>query len=299
MALTKKVNGVEYEVLRFPMKNLNISQGCNGQYSHQGSNGIDCCGKNSGIEPTYAPCTMKLMKCWGSDYGNPCWFQSVNKVLFADGTIDYATFLFLHDNSIADIQAYANAGKTWTQWQEFGDEGTAGKATGNHSHIAVAKGAFQTTYVLNSQGVYCLPGEISPDKAFVVDGVTIYNNGQPTGSGNALSWKKAADIKTSTAASTTSAASSSSSQTLPSDAVVCKRRIVPKTKVNIRTAPSLSGTVAETIDGSQYRTMTHYVVREGYVWGTWTYNGIRYYMAVQTVDGNGNVTGNLCTITAI
>lgn len=119
-----------YQLLGFPMEYLNISQGCNGQFSHQGSYAIDICGKDTGIDETIAPCDMKFL--WHDQYvyANTVFMQSVNKVMFADGTIDYATFCFAHDNDVSDIDAWANAGNIWKQGETFGDEGTAGYATG-------------------------------------------------------------------------------------------------------------------------------------------------------------------------
>lgn len=119
MALTKTLNGVTYELVRFPMKNLKISQGCNGQFSHQGVYALDLCGKDAGSEPTYAPCKMHLVATDSYQNGNAVFMQSDNKVMFADGTVDYATFMFIHDNYIADIVQVKN----FNQWQEFGDEG--------------------------------------------------------------------------------------------------------------------------------------------------------------------------------
>ncbi len=190
MALTKTKDGKTYELIRFPMKTMNITQGNNGQYSHQGVTALDIAGKDTGIEPTFAPCSMRYKWHDSAANGNAIFFESVNKVMFADGSIDYVTFMFIHDNYIGDILALANKGHVFAQWEEFGDEGTAGRATGNHCHFEVAKGRYSRPYDgPNLYGVYCLHNSISADKACVVDGVTIRN-------GNGMSWKKAADVKT-------------------------------------------------------------------------------------------------------
>lgn len=179
-----------YELLRFPMKCMNITQGNNGQYSHQGVNALDIAGKDTGIEPTFAPCSMRYKWHDSAANGNAIFFESTAPVMFADGTIDYATFMFIHDNYIGDILALANKGHVFAQWEEFGDEGTAGRATGNHCHFEVAKGRYSRPYDgPNLYGVYCLHNSISADKACVVDGVTIKN-------GNGMAWKKASQVKT-------------------------------------------------------------------------------------------------------
>lgn len=174
-----------YELIGFPMTVMNITQGNNGQFSHKGVNALDIAGKDGGIEPTFAPCSMHLVATDSYQNGNAVFMESDKKVLFADGTIDYATMMFLHDNYIADIAAV----KKFVQGQEFGDEGTAGYATGNHCHFEIAKGKFSHMYDRNGYGTYHLPGSISADKACVVDGTTIKN-------GNGMAWKKASQVGT-------------------------------------------------------------------------------------------------------
>ena len=161
-----------YEAILFPMEVCRITQGVNGQYSHQGTNAIDNGGKNSGIDPIYAPVTMKHVWRDSAKNGNAVFFESVNKVQFADGTIDYATFMFIHDNYIGDYKV----GQIFKQGQEFGDEGTAGNATGNHAHIEVAKGRYTKPYIKNKFGVFMLPNSIHPNKAFYINGTTVIND---------------------------------------------------------------------------------------------------------------------------
>lgn len=164
------------EYLKYPMKNMNITQGINGNYSHQGTNAIDDGGLNTGIEPLYAPCTMKNVARDTKDNGNAIWFESTEKVLFADGTVDYCTMMFIHDDYIGDIMP----GRVFKQVEEFGDEGTAGQATGNHSHIEVAKGKFTDMYVKKVN--YQLPYSIPPYEAFFINDVNVIN-------GNGYNWK--------------------------------------------------------------------------------------------------------------
>lgn len=183
----------KYELLRFPMKVMNITQGNNGQYSHQGVTALDIAGKDTGIDPTFAPCKMRIARKEGYANGNAVFAESVDKVMFADGTVDYAKFMFLHDNYTGDF----SVGRVFQQWEEFGDEGTAGYATGNHCHFEVAKGKLVWDKAgsgygyygrNNSTGVWHLQDSISADKACVVDGVTIKN-------GNGMGWKKASEVK--------------------------------------------------------------------------------------------------------
>lgn len=194
MALTKTKDGKTYELIRFPMKCMNITQGNNGPYSHQGVNALDIAGKDTGIDPTFAPCKMRIVRKEGPANGNAVFAESLEPVLFADGTIDYAKFMFLHDNYIGDFEV----GRVFSQWEEFGDEGTAGKATGNHCHFEVAKGrlvwdkagAGYGYYGYNATtGVWHLQDSISADKACVTDNVTITK-------GNGMAWKTSSQVQT-------------------------------------------------------------------------------------------------------
>lgn len=179
----------------FPMEYLNITQGCNGVFSHNGVPGaLDLAGKDTGIDETIAPCDMHLVAYDSQANGNAVFFQSDNKVLLADGTKDYVTMMFIHDNYIGDILARFRSGKGWKMGEPFGDEGVAGYATGNHCHMEAAKGKFVKCYQMNAQGTWQLYGSTKPDKLFFIDGTKLINNGQPSGSGDKMNWKKVEDV---------------------------------------------------------------------------------------------------------
>lgn len=165
--LIQQNNGISYEVLLFPMEFLNITQGDN-EGTHLGTFAIDNAGKNVGIDSLFAPCTMKCMAI-DSAHGNAVWFQSVNRVSLADGSKDYVTFLFIHDDLIKDLAV----GKIFLQGMKCYDEGTSGKATGNHVHIEVAKGKFTKMYDRNTQGTWHLPNNIPIENACFMNSTTM------------------------------------------------------------------------------------------------------------------------------
>lgn len=176
-----------YQDILFPMTYMNITQGNNGQFSHRGVNALDLAGKDTGRDLFYAPFDVECVATGNRDTeGNAAFWQSCKKVRFADGTIDYATIMVLHDNSLAGIYP----GATYTQGTQIGQEGTAGYATGNHNHFEIAKGKFNHKYDQNKYGVYHLPNSISADKCCFIDGTTVLN-------GNGMKWKKLADVKVS------------------------------------------------------------------------------------------------------
>lgn len=191
---SKTVNGKTYEVPLFPMEVMNISQGCNGSFSHAGAMALDSAGKDTGKDPVFAPVTMRYKTHDVPSNGNAIWFESVNPCLCADGSVNYLTFMFIHDDYIQDVINLAKSGHIFEQGEEVLDEGVAGFCTGAHSHIEVAKGKFVGQYVKNSYGTWQLPNAVSPDSIFVTDGIKLINNGQPASSGNRMNWKTSSQI---------------------------------------------------------------------------------------------------------
>lgn len=113
--------------------NLKISQGMNGDYSHNGDLAIDLCD----LKYFKAPFTGKIKKIYKKCNG--VWLQSINKVEFADGTIDYMTIMTLHDNDISKLKV----GQTIKQGETYYHAGTKGKVTGKHIHMAVGRGKYK------------------------------------------------------------------------------------------------------------------------------------------------------------
>ena len=112
---------------------LNISQGADGNFSHKGDKAIDI----TGVKNFKAPFTGTIKKILSND--NEVWLESNEKVLYADGTIDYMTILTLHDNDISNLYV----GKVIKQGEVNYNEGNKGNSTGNHIHLAVGKGKFE------------------------------------------------------------------------------------------------------------------------------------------------------------
>lgn len=154
------------EDLLCPYTDLRITQGSHDTYSHAGSTAIDVIGIESGVKYAYyAPCKMK---CVNIDLNYAfTWWQSVEKVRFADGTINYATIMIGHDEDIN-----AKIGTIIEQGVQIANMGAGAKATGVHSHLEVAKGQ-ETTWVENSDKVWVLPNEVEFETAFFMDNTNI------------------------------------------------------------------------------------------------------------------------------
>ena len=87
----------------FPMRHLNVSQGMGGSCSHKGTLKIDVIGSGSGIDNVFAPYTGIIRKI-DPNNGNWVWLESLNPVKYADGTEDYMTIAFTHDNDISNLK---------------------------------------------------------------------------------------------------------------------------------------------------------------------------------------------------
>ncbi len=145
-----------------PFTDMYITQGSNSNFSHKGVMANDVRGRVSGIRyPYYAPCTSRCVRTYPSS-GQVMW-QSTNKVRFANGRIDYATYMTAHDNT---MNAYL--GQIVNQGEQLGNMGDKGNATGVHCHIQVSQ-SNDTTWTKNQYGVYHFNNEYDLDDCYFVD----------------------------------------------------------------------------------------------------------------------------------
>lgn len=123
-----------YEKAWFPAPVMRLTQLAYESYSHGSSNVID-------IAPggrVFAPFTGKIV------YKNANWgyvmFQSLDKVQYADGTVDYLTIGLMHDSDISDLYV----GQIIQQGQAFYDAGGMGSGNPNayakHVEIGLFRG---------------------------------------------------------------------------------------------------------------------------------------------------------------
>ena len=145
-----------------PFTDMYITQGSNGTFSHKGIMANDIRGKVSGIRYSYySPCTCKCLKTY-PETGQVMW-QSLNKVRFANGRIDYATFMTAHDNT---MDAYV--GQIVNQGEQLGNMGNKGDTTGVHCHIQISQSK-DTTWYKNAYGNYKFNYEYDLDDCYFVD----------------------------------------------------------------------------------------------------------------------------------
>lgn len=125
------------QVACFPSQVIRITQGENTNYSHYGTKNVDNA-SGVGKRDIYAPVDVVCAGNQGSAYGLVL-YQSTEKVLLANGQIDYLSMWLMHDNDVSQWQI----GKVYRQGELIYREGNAdasGQTTGIHVHYEVAQG---------------------------------------------------------------------------------------------------------------------------------------------------------------
>lgn len=147
-----------YEVALFPFEYLYMTQDEGGDTSHTGTYNIDFQGWGSNGRiykcPYYAPCTLKCVNTTFDTSNHNIVFESVSKVHLADGTLDYLTIAFGHDDEVP-----YQVGDIIPQGNLLGHTGTYGNVTGDHTHSCCGKGTYQG-YTQRASGNWDLTNRI-------------------------------------------------------------------------------------------------------------------------------------------
>lgn len=152
-------------------ESMYITQGSN-MGTHKGTEANDVRGASAGVRyPYYAPCDCKLI--WRDVSNGQGMWQSLEKVRFANGNIDYATFVTAHDETFD-----AQIGQVVRQGEQLGNMGSkAGGgaiSTGVHCHIEIAQHKYDiSNWKKNGYGIYCFPNETDTDDCYFVDNTNI------------------------------------------------------------------------------------------------------------------------------
>lgn len=156
----------------YPLKNMRITQGY-GIGTHTDSFAIDDAGKNANIEGVFAPFTGVIKKIYIED-ANEVWLESIDKVEYPDGTIDYMTIMFAHCNDVSHLKV----GQIINKGKQFYSEGTKGNATGNHCHFECGVGKFiGSGWHVNSKGYWIINNSKNPQECLWIDDtITIINS---------------------------------------------------------------------------------------------------------------------------
>ena len=148
----------------YPSPYMRITQRHN-EGTHVNSFAIDEAGMDSGIDYIVAPFTGIIKKIYTND-ANEVWLESVDKVEYPDGTIDYMTVMFAHSNTVDGLFI----GKKINRKEKFYFEGTKGNATGNHCHIECGQGKFTGSgWHDNGKGYWVINNGKNPEDCFWID----------------------------------------------------------------------------------------------------------------------------------
>lgn len=156
--------GAEYAI--WPLSQVYITQGAYDSYSHQTKNAFDCVISPITGAQAFAPFDGRVVAAestWGT-----IWFQSDNKVRYADGTCDYMTVIFMHGKNATSL-----LGRSFKQGESFyvlGGTGPAGPNTyAVHLHIEVYKGRISPAgTIIDASSAWSYRGNVYPNKAFYV-----------------------------------------------------------------------------------------------------------------------------------
>jgi len=162
---------LKVEAALFPMSTMNISQGMDSNFSHKGNYCIDITGATGLSEQAYAPTALKVVMVSRTIWGNAIVWESLDKVLWADGSYDYYCMRMNHDDNTSGI----TIGTKYNQGDKIYDEGKSGKATGIHIHLNVGRGKYigMTTNIFGNSE---LKNEVEPYKLFYVNNTFLKND---------------------------------------------------------------------------------------------------------------------------
>lgn len=141
-------------------------------YSHTGSYALDLGGRDLGEDTAYAPCDIVVKRIYGNY--NAVWFESLEKVICADGKERKLIFMLLHINQ-ADLKKLGiEVGKVFKQGEAFYKEGSAG-AIGSHIHLEVGMApmtgtGWRKTNIKDRTGsmVWKINNQLKPHEIFIL-----------------------------------------------------------------------------------------------------------------------------------
>lgn len=228
-----------------PFTDIYITQDSN-VGTHKGTKAYDIRGKQPGVKyPYYAPCTCKLI-WYDKSNGQGLW-QSVAKVNFSNGRVDYASFVTCHDES---FDADKLNGKPIPQGQQLGNMGSkhngSTQSTGVHCHIEIAQAKYNiSNWHKNKYGIWCFPKEYSMEDSCYMNNTNIIK-------GLNKKWKYLKTVKYKTTT----------------------------TNLNMRNKASLSGEIILVIPkGKKVEYLGNAGISNGYAWSKIKYNKKTGYVA--------------------
>lgn len=155
-----------YQLAKFPMDMIHVTQGENGSFSHKGTLCIDFVGTTDKY-PYYAPCDCE---CIGKGEAYLVW-KSNQPVMCVDGQVRNIVWVNVHEEPLVH-----DIGKKLLKGELMGHTGIGGYVTGDHWHFNVIEGSTYNGWAYTPDSR--LEGtELHIYDVFAVNGVTIVNGG--------------------------------------------------------------------------------------------------------------------------
>lgn len=127
-----------------------VTQLDDGVFSHKGSSAWDIASRSSNTKLGYS-CNVEL-ECKAVDQASAfTWWQTTEKVEYANGIIDYLTIMCGHDDKIN-----AKVGMKIKPHVRIGNMGCGGNSTGDHLHIEFGRGRYVGKWYPNKYNIYVL-----------------------------------------------------------------------------------------------------------------------------------------------
>lgn len=158
------VNADGEELAVWVADSLVVTQGAYDVYSHQKQNALDIQPTEGMVRAPFNATIVRIDETYTAC--NAVWIQSTSPVRYADGSYDYMTAIFLHDNNISDLYV----GQALTQGEYFYHSGDFGISSGKHVHLSFYRGQYNPyTMHIGNGDVY------AEDALFLPDDTYIYN----------------------------------------------------------------------------------------------------------------------------
>lgn len=170
----EEIKETEIQNFLFPMEYLRVTQGEN-TGTHLGSKAMDFGGRDQGKDALYCPCEMRVMRIRDKANGE-VYLESTSPVKFADGTIDYARLLLIHDDTKQNYAVNDIIRQGEYFYLEGGMSGGVKQKLPNHVHIEGGKGRWKETkhfLVPGTKDKYTIENPESLNKMFILPKKTI------------------------------------------------------------------------------------------------------------------------------
>lgn len=318
----KMVDDDGNQISCFPAVQIQITQGANTNFSHRCTKNMDNAVSPGVSRRMFAPVDMKCVRNYHTSGYGIVIYHTVKPVVTPKYGLTHYTLVLMHDNNASRWQV-GKIYKQGEHFYTEGDADPSGWTTGIHAHFETALG-HQTERVEGCPGSFShIVNQVHPDGIFFKDHTELFrsnasgdlkgdhvyewvqydgtSHGGGGGGDDTLPSKLIVDIghmdlkgvmKVGTKYKVVGVDKQGRiimdkvvDDTFPSDFHKENGKFVTNRAVNVRTKPSTSASIIDTVSKGSSFYYDGFKVAGGYVWVTGTYNGQRAYMAWRVHNG--------------